>query len=621
MKNRKIFSIVSLFLLLSVVSCQHGSSQSQDSTSIAAPTIVIEEVGQTAIYVGDELQLTATVTNNIDNLTLKWKSSNEEIATVSDAGLVRALAPGNVNICAYLQGTEITSNIIALGVLMPIPMTGVEITNVIDQYFLIDQTLDITVALTPNNARNDLELIAEPSAKAEINGMCVKFLDEGNITLTVRSRANNEVQAQVMVQVLEKSPFLQMSKGYSLNMSFQNMLKLENAYIDVKDYSDENENPFHQAIANITATRFYFETRINLQNYRGGEHGWPYVGVGHATEVSNYREGRALFFSPMDEHKVVTMDLGKCFAAEGSPQDQFSLSYQANGLKDMDITALKLAVLRDENEFYFLINDVLYGYEVRDYTSIPTNPIIYGKDTYHKMSDWYMTTDADVINAKLQGQNYKNIFFPGRDNTVVDNENKTITFSCKDGNKWEDSYAVATYAKTIGDKALLEGDFEIEYDITAIHATTNEIAKRLSLMLLRADTYPHLYDCFGVNNWWWEDNNEVYGAEYKTWSEGQPAYSSANVVNGRIGDDGVRQKPAEPNDHVVGHYKVTRVIEGGKSVFTWTFTQAGTDKTENVFAFTGKENVKVSYTGRYRINFGAACVDGTIANWTWKNIE
>lgn len=61
--------------------------------------IVTSESGENEMFMSESLQLIATVTNQ--DATFKrftWKSSNDEIATVDDKGLVTAIAEGNVTI-------------------------------------------------------------------------------------------------------------------------------------------------------------------------------------------------------------------------------------------------------------------------------------------------------------------------------------------------------------------------------------------------------------------------------------------------------------------------------------------------------------------------------------------
>lgn len=594
------------------------SSVIASSSSALTMTIKIATPAKTALYVGETLQLEAVITPASATAKIEWHSDDATVISVDANGLVSALKAGSAKIQASLAGTTIVSQVISFSALAPVAMESLTISDEITQHVVVGQSFTLHYTYAPSNASDDAVLTSSDSTIASVEGMAVTFLKAGEVTITAASKLTPSAKDSVTFSVLASSPFQAMNKGYSANMDFTHMLDLENPYLQVKGYTDASENPFNEAVSSISGTAFYLEATINISHYRGGERGWPMVGIGHADSASVYKTGRALFFSPMDGQKVVVMDIGKTYAAEAELADRYSLIYQANGLKDFAITSLKFSMVRNGDEFYYLLNDKLFGYEKKSYGEAVTYPVIVGKDCDYTIANWSASTDAAFLKEKLALSTYQETFLPGAENTTYDPTAKTITFACKDGDKWGASYANQTYVRSIGEKAVLTGNFTVEYDVTAIEATSNEIAKRLSLMLARVGTSPVGYECFGVNNWWWEDGNEVYGAEFKSWAEGSAAYESANVVNGRIGDDGVRDTPAVANEHVVGHYVVTRTIQDGKSVFTWKFTKAGTTTEENVFAFTNHESVSISFTGAYRVNFGAACIDGTIANWKWS---
>ena len=67
---------------------------------------------QTSKYVGDQLQLSATVTpSSVTNYSVKWSSSNSSVATVSN-GLVKCVGSGTVTITAEVNGVKGTATIV-----------------------------------------------------------------------------------------------------------------------------------------------------------------------------------------------------------------------------------------------------------------------------------------------------------------------------------------------------------------------------------------------------------------------------------------------------------------------------------------------------------------------------
>lgn len=82
----------------------NGNTTSKVSLGIASQTIK---------YVGDKLQLKATVNNkNVDNSTVKWTSSKVGVATISNTGLIKCNAVGTTVITAEVNGVKASATII-----------------------------------------------------------------------------------------------------------------------------------------------------------------------------------------------------------------------------------------------------------------------------------------------------------------------------------------------------------------------------------------------------------------------------------------------------------------------------------------------------------------------------
>lgn len=96
---------------------------SVNETVVEVPSITITNGETATMNTGDTLQLNATV-ENLEG-TVAWTSSNDEVATVSNAGLVTALADGEVTITAAIG--EIKDTIV------------ITITTPAPKYLTIDQ--------------------------------------------------------------------------------------------------------------------------------------------------------------------------------------------------------------------------------------------------------------------------------------------------------------------------------------------------------------------------------------------------------------------------------------------------------------------------------------------------
>lgn len=130
--------------------------------------------------------LTATVTPSDASGTVKWSSDNESVATVTQAGEVRAVAGGTANITAaigrYSAVCEVTVNV---------PLTGIAIKDA-PGTINRGETVQLEAVYTPADAtnRNLHWTSSEPSvASVDENTGLVTGIKEGTATITVTTEA------------------------------------------------------------------------------------------------------------------------------------------------------------------------------------------------------------------------------------------------------------------------------------------------------------------------------------------------------------------------------------------------------------------------------------------------
>ena len=91
---------LALLIAAGVAGCSGTSDPNVPTTITLSPTAI------SLTAVGQARQLSATITDQrgdpVDNSDVTWKSSDEEVATVSPAGLVTATGPGNCQVTAAL---------------------------------------------------------------------------------------------------------------------------------------------------------------------------------------------------------------------------------------------------------------------------------------------------------------------------------------------------------------------------------------------------------------------------------------------------------------------------------------------------------------------------------------
>ncbi len=170
--------------------------------------IVVESVvlNRTSVVTtaGEQFTLTATVLpENATDKTIVWSSNNTSIATVSDNGVVTALAPGNATITA-------TSN---NGLKAECAVTVKEKSNTVESITLDKTTMEVvegekftlTATILPENA-TDKSVIWSSSntnvATVSQSGVVTTF-EPGTATITATT--SNDLKAECIVTVKEKT--------------------------------------------------------------------------------------------------------------------------------------------------------------------------------------------------------------------------------------------------------------------------------------------------------------------------------------------------------------------------------------------------------------------------------
>ena len=111
-------------------------------------SVSINTPAKTALNVGETLTLTAKVENNADNLPVKWASSNAEVLSVSDAGVLTALKVGTAEVTAKVG--DVTSAAISFTVTAPVLPVTVEITQPAKTALEVGETLKLTASVANN---------------------------------------------------------------------------------------------------------------------------------------------------------------------------------------------------------------------------------------------------------------------------------------------------------------------------------------------------------------------------------------------------------------------------------------------------------------------------------------
>lgn len=99
----KVFRFILLITAIAIVAC--GKSDEDVNKVVPVNSVAINPTGPITLAIGDEVTLTATIApENATNKQVTWSSDNSSVATVTDGGVVRALAVGTAIITAQAEG-------------------------------------------------------------------------------------------------------------------------------------------------------------------------------------------------------------------------------------------------------------------------------------------------------------------------------------------------------------------------------------------------------------------------------------------------------------------------------------------------------------------------------------
>ena len=133
---------------------------------------------------GEETTLVATVKpeNATEDKTVTWNTTNANVATVSENGVVKAIGAGTTTIVAKVGEVEATCTVTVKS-----PMTGIELSET-EVELVKGQTKKIEVKYIPGDTTDDRTVIWETSDKnvVEVENGVLKGIKAGEATITAK---------------------------------------------------------------------------------------------------------------------------------------------------------------------------------------------------------------------------------------------------------------------------------------------------------------------------------------------------------------------------------------------------------------------------------------------------
>lgn len=585
-----VIALTALILALSMAACadkpEGGGETPPPPTSDY--TMSITAVGSTTINVSKTVTLRTTVvgTNQKD---VTWSSLNEDIATVSDRGVVTGVAAGEATIKATLKIDENCTATIKIKVepsVAPetLAITGADATNT----GWTGETCKLDVAVTPAEANTSVTWTSSaPDIAAVAADGTVTFKAKGNATITATSQADNTKTASVSFTVREGA-FITTLGSSSWNYEKQDAET--DPFIQITGDTADASKGFNAAyFAGFKGTRFYTEAVFTDWDNTDNTWDWQGFGLGAGLSDSNMRFFTYSHHSPKmtanNFNKVIVRDEPNSWGALTNR----SQIWGGDILNAIQIgEAVKIGMLRDGNEYLYFLNDVLFYCDyTTKYQSVDTYPTVVTYDMPVKVSAFKLVTDSDEIDAILASDKCSKSFSP--ENNKVDYVSDA-----------EFAFNSVTYSKdnrlrSIGDRAMVMKNFSIEFDMEnlAIGGGAQRF-KGATVNFSRYDT-ADIVETVGIGtsnanpdngdavlgrffSWKWPDGME--GSALKTWNEtSEPVITDAAAKH---------------------HVQITRTVDedANKSVF-----RLFVDGVEYALDFgkDGAESAEIDYIGSYLI--------------------
>lgn len=198
MKKKIVLTVIAAATMaLSLAGC------SVDISSIGLPSDVVIEKGETQQlqieYSADDKATEEKIAEAAEKLTLEWTSSNEDVATVDENGMVTAVGAGEADITASIKDANISSTTHVKVVILP---TGVDAPESLELYTNGENEKELSAKIVPEDA-TEVKLAYTSSdegvATVDENGLVTAVAD-GECTITAYIVADVPATAETATQ-------------------------------------------------------------------------------------------------------------------------------------------------------------------------------------------------------------------------------------------------------------------------------------------------------------------------------------------------------------------------------------------------------------------------------------
>lgn len=577
------------------------SSESGASSYNGNYKVTIVPVGSTTIKSSKTVQLRTSVSGTTEK-DVTWESLNPTLATVSEKGLVTGLSEGTATIKASLNIEPRCFATISITVEGEVKPETLTIDGSAGGLAWVEDELDLTVTVTPAEASSLVTWSSSDNAVATVSDSGhVTFIKEGSVTISAVSKADP-------------------SKGYALDytVKYGTFSSMSDADFDLSKQADTTDakvtigsdaggfNGLY--FAHYKGQKYYTEATIVGATTSNS---WAWQGLGLGSGLSD-TDTRFFTFSP------ATPSAGNNYChciVRDNPNSWGALTDRSqiwgeNGLNDLHIDreeGLKFGFLRDGNSYYYLINDKVYYYDyTTKYDQINTIPMVVAFDMSATISKYKLVTAESEVDAILSTAPLQESFYPSHDD-VTYNSDADFKFSATTRTSKDNK------VKSIGDKAKLVGNFDLEFDVDNIITNDSHTAATsfsgVNIGLSRYDSANINESVFIGRSHQQEDHTGVK-ARLQSW-----AYTTSpdDATGWRYWSESSVNVKADLATS--SHIKLTRTVDlaSGNSNFSLLV-----DGKEVAFDL-GSASTTIDYTGTYLIYVGGEYAGAHISNFVYSS--
>ncbi len=591
---------------IAVTSC-NGNGDTNTSTS--QYKVVINAIGSTTINQSKTLQLRANVTGTTDK-NVTWSSSDETIATVNERGVVTGVKEGKVKIRATLNIDSNAYGEIEVTVLRSALPTSLTIQGIESGLKWIGDKATLSIKVEPEDASSLVTWSTSNDKVATISEAGeLEFIGEGEVKISATSKDDATVSASLDFTV--KFGTFSATMG-SPNWDISKQADDTKKEVSLSEEGGKGYNTLY--FTHSKGTRYYAEAYFKVPTIVM-DYTWAWQGVGLGSGLSDTNT-RYFTFSPHSPatpensfHKTIVRDRPTSWDALTTR----SQIWGENGLDEIDVinTGVKVGLLRDENKYYYLLNDRLfYVDETTKYDQVETYPILVAEDLPVKVTDFSSTTDEEYINNLLNSATFKKSFFASNPNIVNYESDARFSF---------DSNTVLSKdnkVRSLGDKAKVTRNFEVEFDLSLLDFNNSHISRGFTGMTLnftRYDSADAVESMMIGRSSIQSENTNIIG-RYASWNY-QKSMDDPTSISKYLESSAAVM--ANPNDKV--HVKVTRTLdENNRSNFA---LYVDGDLVELDVKSSSTVLAQERYTGAYLIWVGGEYTAGQVENFVFKNLD